>query len=40
VPLIPRLFTIPKKASRLFGSAFAIQSPLQDLAHIGKDMAF
>jgi hypothetical protein len=31
VMLIPRLLTTPTKVSRLFGSAFAIQSPLQDL---------
>jgi hypothetical protein len=37
---VPRLFTAPRKASRLLGSAFVIQSPLQDLANIEKDMTF
>jgi hypothetical protein len=34
--LVPRLITAPSKVSRLFGLAFAIQSPLQDLANVGK----
>jgi hypothetical protein len=38
VTLIPSLFTTPRKVSRLFGSAFVIQSPLQDLTNIKKDM--
>jgi hypothetical protein len=38
VTLISRLFTTPRKASRLFDSAFAIQSLLQNLANIRKDM--
>jgi hypothetical protein len=38
VALISKLITVPSESPRLFGSAFAIQSPLQDLANIGKDM--
>jgi hypothetical protein len=40
VALIARLFITLREDSRLFGSAFAIQSPLQDLANIEKDMTF
>jgi hypothetical protein len=36
--LIPRFTARPRKVSRLFGSAFTVQSPLQDLANIRKDM--
>jgi hypothetical protein len=34
--LVPRLIAAPSETSRLLGSTFAIQSPLQDLANIGK----
>jgi hypothetical protein len=38
VVLIPRVISSPREAPILFGSAFAVQSPLQDLANIRKDM--
>jgi hypothetical protein len=37
VTLVPRLVATHRKVSRLFDSAFVIQSPLQDLANIKKD---
>jgi hypothetical protein len=38
VTLVPSLVATPRNVSRLFGSAFAIQSPLQHLDNIGKDI--
>jgi hypothetical protein len=36
--LVPRLIANPRKAPRLLGSSFAVQSLMQDLANIGKDV--
>jgi hypothetical protein len=38
--LVPRLIAIPREASRLFSSCFIVQSLLQDLSNIRKDMTF
>jgi hypothetical protein len=38
VTLVPRLIASPREVARLFGSAFTIQIPLQDMANIKKDM--
>jgi hypothetical protein len=38
--LIPRFIARHGEAPRLFGSTFIVQSLLQDLANIGKDMTF
>jgi hypothetical protein len=40
VALVPRLIASPREAPRLFRSAFTVQSPLQVLPNIRKDVTY